>query len=366
MVEYIKSTTTRSQMINIDSMCNEYDLLNSTGNDIDSFFTPLLYTFLDQERRMKAAFEFITRDHLLWKKIAADANLIFKSADYIISEFVPTNDFPFYRLYCYNYNEANLISYKALSSNLRVEEPNDLEIMVRYMNPKINNKVDEWIETQKKLLAPSETIANGRLKNTIVDQTIIIHRQPNGCVICGGKSDGYVSSTLSSNKTILYIANTCKEHQALAKEHPTFLHFIFDLFQIGEDLFSFQKLEKIPEKLIGFLSEKIANTLNAKQIDKRYDAAKDETTITFERDTGFKIILRLKNFMDYAYIINKPNGKQFQRIDSAPDHKNIEFFPDHIHLTPKKDNSNVESSYTYGFPLLDLPAIQKMLEDGEK
>ena len=70
--------------------------------------------------------------------------------------------------------------------------------------------------------------------------------------------------------------------------------------------------------------------------------------------------------MDYGYMIDKPNGKPYRRIDSAPDHPDIPFFPDHIHLKPKKDNSNVISSFTYGFPLLDLPLIKKLVEEGER
>ena len=65
-------------------------------------------------------------------------------------------------------------------------------------------------------------------------------------------------------------------------------------------------------------------------------------------------------------MINRPNGKPYRRIDSAPDHSNIPFFPDHVHLQPGKDNSDVVSSYTYGIPLLDLPIIKKLVEQGEE
>ena len=71
--------------------------------------------------------------------------------------------------------------------------------------------------------------------------------------------------------------------------------------------------------------------------------------------------------MDYGYMVNKPNGEAFQRIDSAPDHKKIKFFPDHLHRTIQKGKKpDVESSYTFGFPLLDLPAIKKMVIKLEK
>ncbi|MDM5270785.1 DUF6516 family protein [Sulfurovum sp. zt1-1] len=354
-------------MINIDQASEQFNLLNSSGKRTDSFFTQVLYTHIDNPRNLLSVFDLITNNHQLWNKLAVDANKVFKTDGSVIAQFNPTDDFPFYRLYHYHTNN-NLISPEVLFRGLKQDISSEIELLLELLNcdnESVVSKASEWISKQKKIFAPSETIAKGRTENTLIDQTIILSRQPDGCVVCGKTADSYVSSTLSGEKTVFFIANTCKEHQSLAQDHPSVLDFIFDLFQINLDLFSFQKYDKIPQHLIVLIIKKIAFALDAKLVNNHYDKDKDETTITFERKTKFKIILRLKNFFDYGYMINKPNGKQYQRIDSAPDHKHIEFFPDHIHVNPKKNNADVKSSYTFGFPLFDLPSIKKMLEEGE-
>lgn len=125
-----------------------------------------------------------------------------------------------------------------------------------------------------------------------------------------------------------------------------------------------QQLDHI---MVNLIIDEIIRELNCTLLKNKYIEYKDEFVLTFQRKSGVTIILRLHTFMDYGYMINKPNGEHFQRIDSAPDHKEIEFFPDHLHRTIKKgEKPDVESSYTFGFPILDLPAIKNIILTLEK
>lgn len=351
-------------MINIDSLAETYEFNIINGNHIDSFIAFWLYNFLNTNRRFPAIFELVTANVNLWRIIAKDASAIFKYNEMIVAEFTPTSDLPFYRFYGYNYMKKSVSIETVLSGlSIKISTLN----FNKYVDAALIDKIKSWVAKMEKDLFPSTTIAKGRIENTAVDKTIILYRQPNGCVICGKKATGYVSSTLMREKAVFLVANTCSEDQELAKEHPSFLHFISELFEMGIDLQSNEMKAKMSNEIIDLLSQEIKEALNVSMLSKIYNAVRDETTLTFVRETGFKIILRLRTLMDYGYMINKPNGKQFQRIDSAPDHKNIDFFPDHLHRTFTKigKKHDVESSYTYGFPLLDLPAITKMLVRAE-
>jgi hypothetical protein len=237
-----------------------------------------------------------------------------------------------------------------------------LELIIKYNDKKLNSEYITWEENLNKQFTSLIDLSNGRINNTKIEQTIILNRQPLGCVVCGKKATGYISTILMNKKAIFIIANTCNEHQELAKQNPCFLHFLSNLFQMGIDLSSINMNDKIEKNIVDLISSEIERELECKLLKNKYIECKDEFVLIFERTSGVKIILRLHTLMDYGYMINKPNGDEFQRIDSAPDHKEIKFFPDHLHITIEKNKKpNVESSYTFGFPILDLPAIKKMV-----
>jgi hypothetical protein len=138
---------------------------------------------------------------------------------------------------------------------------------------------------------------------------------------------------------------------------------IFSLLQFKLDLGTVLKSPSIPEHVIPPLCEILTSELEA--TTSRTTRKGDQVTITLVRHSGFVVIFRLRTLLNYAYMILDPNGNQLRRIDSAPDHPNIPFFPDHLHAKPGIDNSDVSSSFTYGFPLLDLPIVQRLVEELE-
>ncbi len=350
----------------IDTFIKYYSLYHSSGKDIDLIMKIFLFTLKDSERQYKIVFEMVTSNPKLWIKFVVDADEVFEKENLLIAEYKPCEEYPFYRIYCYRYTEKGALSKEAflpyVDNNL--ETIKNSILYYRYNDIKINEQYLLWEEKLTKQFSGLINLTNRRMDNTKIEQTIIIDRQPSGCVVCGQKATGYISTVLMHEKVIFIIAHTCDEHQLLAQNHPSFLHFLSKLFQMGIDLPTLDMQNKIDDNLINLLASELQIELGCNLTKSpAYNKDKDEYTLTFKRDTGVIIILRLHTLMNYAYMVNKPNGKQFQRIDSAPDHKDIQFFPDHLHKTIKKNSKpDVESSYTFGFPLLDIPALQKMIQ----
>ncbi|RLA83785.1 MAG: hypothetical protein DRG78_03320 [Epsilonproteobacteria bacterium] len=352
------------KMIKIDELIEDYNLHESLGKDIDFIFKLLLFTLKDFKRDYKIVFNMVTQNPLLWQKLALDTNKIFEKEDLLIAEYEPCTEYPFYRLYSYRYKEKSALSLEAFSSLLKreINVEDTKELYNKYNDPELTKNYINWEKNLNNQLASLSDISYGRINNTKIKQTIILHRQPLGCIVCGEKATGYISTILMNKDAILIIASTCDKHQELAKQNPCFLHFLSKLFQMGLDLSSMKMNEKIEKNLIELLISEIKRELNCELLKNIYNELKDEYVLTFKRISGVLIILRLHTFMDYGYMVNRPSGEAFQRIDSAPDHKEIKFFPDHLHRTITKNKKpNVESSYTFGFPILDLPSIIKMV-----
>lgn len=351
-------------MIKIDELIDNYNLYDSLGKDIDFILKLMLFTLIDTPRDYKIVFEMVSENPYLWQKLAKDSDMFFENEGLLMAEFKPSEEYPFYRIYIYRYKEQNALSIESFSSILKkkIETKSSQELYYKYRDFELIEKYINWEKKLKQQLSSIVNMANGRIDNTSIEQIIVLHRQPSGCIVCGQKATGYISTILMNHQAIFIIASTCTEHQELAKKNPCFLHFLSNLFKIGIDLSSIKMNEKVDKNVIRLILDEIIRELNCNLLKNKYIESKDEFVLTFERKSGVRIILRLHTFMDYGYMINKPNGEHFQRIDSAPDHKEIEFFPDHLHRTIRKgEKPNVESSYTFGLPILDLPAITKMV-----
>lgn len=356
-------------MIKIDELIDKYNLHDKCGKDIDFILKIMLFTLIDISRGHKVVFEMMTKNPYLWQKLALDSDSFFEKENFLIAEYLPSDDYPYYRVYVYCYKEQNALSLESFSYilNKEIKTISNESLYYKYNSSELIEKFTNWVNHLKKKLAPLINMANGRIDNTKIDQVIVLHGQPSGCIVCGKDASGYISTVLMDDKAIFIIANICNEHQEMAKEHPNFLNFFSTLFRMGIDLSSMKMTQKPTKEIISLISKEIESELECCLLKNRYDELKEEYSLTFERSSKIKIILRLHTFMDYAYMIDKANRKPFQRIDSAPDHKELEFFPDHLHKTIKKGKKpDVESSYTFGLPLLDLPSIKKMILNLEK
>ena len=348
-------------------MIEAYGSTLSTGRQIDSFFVAQSTNFLSIPRRFFTAFELITSNPYLWLMIARDAQVVHNIEDecLLVADYTAVEHLPLSRLYCYRYGESPAPSKEALLAQQPIDARTSTaaELLRQLCKPERVASIMQWTQQLTEALAPSSMLADGRLKNTAVKKTFVLYRATGGCVICGTGATGNVSSTTYEPACALYIAHTCKEHQELASKFPSVLHFVHSLLQLQLDLGTVFKSNSVPESLIEPLCEIIAHEIECTPLPPARKG--DQFTLTFTRKSGFRLLLRLRTLLNYAYLIFSPDGTQLKRIDSAPDHPHLPCFPDHLHLAPIEDNANVVSSFTYGFPLLDLPLIARLLSEAE-
>ena len=283
-------------LLSIDNIIEEHGLDLQTGQHVDSFFVCWLFNAIDIPRRFYIAYEMVSHNPYLWLKLAEDANRIYDvvNENILISVYNPDVNTPFYRFYCYQYTtKSGAAPKEALSVKLdkKITCKTTQELCVEFNDAKHESEVKLWVDSLKKALAPTTTVAEGRLENTIVVKTVILYRQTAGCVICGQKATNFVSSTTGYDQAILFIVNVCERHQELAKQYPSVLHFIFSLFQLGLDLGVIIKSKSLPPTVINLIQMEIETQLKVDLVKTRKKGK--ETTLTFVRESGFKIILRL-------------------------------------------------------------------------
>lgn len=193
-------------------------------------------------------------------------------------------------------------------------------------------------------------LVEGRTESTLVERGIIFSSK--GCFVCGADA-GLVTSTLYDMKEgIIAGFYVCPKHCEEAKKKDTLLNYLTTALG-GPPVFGVQDVP------IGFAMDATKNFLSS-QMSCTIEKVKGNT-ITAVRPSGFRIIFRLTSINDYAYMIMNKVNKEVARIDNS-DHHNVDYGPDHIHLTPGIDNKNVASSFTYGLPFIDARILNHTLQ----
>ncbi len=360
-------------MILIDSEIEKLAINN--GKNLDKEFSSMIYTIKDSPRHFKNVFNFKCINLRNWDFFAKDNDGgIYFDGEQLFAVFL-NQELPFYRFYFFcTENTTNL---SILINKYNATEFKYSKVLKTIEDPFSIKKYDEYIKAQKEGFLASTVIAEGRNNNTTIDQSIIVRREPDGCFVCGKKSTGYVSTIITVEKTKFIIADICDEHKEDVKKYKCVLDYIFQTLGSHINLPDNVQEEKINVNILEYIYDEIETKLDViEQKDKRQGRIKKgeyEYTATFKSSRGFSIYIRLKTLMDYGYVINYPNRKQFKRIDSENHHNKIlDFGPDHIHnkpedeITIQRKEKTIKSSYTTGFPLYDLPSIKKMLSDAEK
>lgn len=364
-------------MLAIDELIksDEYKLYTNDGKNIDSFFCWYIYTLKNIPQRNSYIFDFVSNSIEYWEKFAGSCDAVFYNKFFnnsIFAIFYPSKDYPFFRFY---FLSSTILAQYSIDKLISKFNANDFATS-RFAMELVEKKDEftmnaiKWFEEMDKKLNPLTKMANNKMKNTVIDKTVVLHRQPQGCVACGKKATGYISSILSGVKTIYFISHICDEHKEVAKKYPNFLNYILKLFEVGENIAPLQMSETIPNNALEILFKEIAKELDAQEVKEKrnYKPNINQTTATFRRKSGFTIKIRLNTLMKYAYIIDKPNGEQFKRIDSVNHHNDkLLVGPDHIHHDPYEETSKqyIEASYTTGFPLFDIPIIKQLLQEAE-
>lgn len=219
-----------------------------------------------------------------------------------------------------------------------------------------------WIDQQEEATKLPTEFVTGRLSNTNVTKAFIATRGC-GCVVCGLNAACYAATTFGDvRRAVLLQLPVCKEHLTEAKQHPNVFAFFASLFQLDLDIGEIEKLSHIPDESILYLHLYIAEELGGR-IGRSQKTARG-WELWIELSSGWKWLLRLGSLTDFAYILFEPGVKQARyRSDSAPDHRNLKFFPVHEHTSPGRKSDTVKPSFLYGYPLLD---VRRFLDVGEE
>ena len=201
-------------------------------------------------------------------------------------------------------------------------------------------------------------LAEGRFKNTSVERSLIISSGL-GCVVCAAPAVAHASTTIgmASSEATLVQLPLCANHLEEAKAEPNVLAFISKMFSLSLDLPESIRSESIPDAMIAEVHQIAARELRGTvgEAEKR----KNGWCLKIELATGWHWILRLRTLMDYAYMLFKPgDAVAVYRADSAPDHPDLPFFPDHEHSRPDRKKDVTAPSFLYGTPIFDLKRLR--------
>lgn len=217
----------------------------------------------------------------------------------------------------------------------------------------------ERIENYKKrnynpIHEKAQKLGQGRNENTIVEQTEYF--QTDGCLICGNKPVRLMSSTIASYTAQSILLLLCEEHSNEALADDSILNYIARSVGIQPPIAVTPIDLKNDENYLLEAEEIIKNDMEC-CIEKI--SMEDRTITATRKKSGLRVIIRLQSNIKsgYSYMLNVPDGSQVSRIDEAPDHPDLDFYPDHRHTGLPNNNRKAVPSFTTGHIRLDLPAI---------
>ncbi|MFQ1609782.1 hypothetical protein [Aeromonas veronii] len=330
-----------------------------TAEVMDSYICMMSINMLDFPKRKEHILELVTHKIQYWERLIKEADELFwlNNEGRGWAAFYPSQDCGYTRIYRFKPSKNH---------DLRRDKPWDIgswrNVQSEASLLDILNAVEyreifkNWKAHQLKVNSVPTEFAEGRLSNTVVDKAILVTKG-NGCAVCGASAGHHATTTLSEYSTVMLSMSLCEVHQLEASEHPYILKFFGTLFFLNIDIPDLIKLDHIPDNLVVPLADIIASNLNA-QIEPP-EKRERGWHIRFKMQDGWSWLLRLNTLTDYAYMLFNPANKQVHRIDSADDHPNIPFGPDHQHFNPKTKRESIEPSFSYGIPLLDFPLLEK-------
>lgn len=282
-----------------------------------------------------------------------------KSTDLAILVFDATQDCGYIRTYRYTGGGTYGSSTADQTDWVRVKDEDALYELLN--TPGAKAVFAAWNDHKTMVTALPTEFVTGRLKNTTVEKAIILSKG-DGCVVCGVKATCYAATTMGDTAALMVQLPVCEEHLASAKSHPTIFSFLVSLFQLNLDWQDVVRHDSLPDSLIPTVHALVATELGATvgAVDRRDRG----WHLWLHLPSGWQWLLRLNSLADYAYVLLDPQGKERYRADSAPDHRDVPFFPMHQHSQPSsKKKDDVTPSFLYGHPLLDFKRLKSAGEE---
>jgi hypothetical protein len=328
-----------------------------TGRSADIVAKSIMFNLIKNDEPFQVI-ELRQRNQLLTMMRDADFPHVYGEAStfYFSAHYYYGEDYPIGRTYFMK--ERDLVKIAKLYQFFK-EEGIDLPIIPPTL---IGEKIKESgfvqrirsFKTEKeKQLAPFKGLFKGRQQSTTVEEPFFLNSP--GCLVCG--SDKFYMATSILDETLMVGFNLCEKHMESAKKESSVIDYLSKILQQKPFSTHVQPIDTQThvDLVLSWLPAKLGCSVN-KVI---------KNTITLQRKSDFKVVLRLDSFCNYGYMLITPDGTEVARVDSA-NHHNVIYGPDHVHTDLQKDKSVVESSFTTGTPMIDVVTILKLLEIHEK
>lgn len=350
------------RLFNVDSMLEELPDVDSIASTIDLFVSSLAFKNFDFiEKRLPFIIECLTYNLSLWQQLidAADERYWIRSENEGVAVYGATDHCGCIRTYRFNVNH---IARTQKGERDWIILPTEQALYNRLDTPSARSIFDAWRYWTSCSTQHASELAEGRFKNTTVNQSLILTSSM-GCIACTKPAVAYARTTvgLGTIGATLIQLPVCADHLESVRIEPNVLTFLAKLFSLSFDLPSLIRSDSIPDAMIPEIHELISNSLggNIGAVEKRSRG----WLLKIELHDGWYWLLRLNSLMDYAYMLFKPGDKKaVYRADSAADHPELPFFPDHEHSRPNRKNDIRSPSFLYGIPIFDLKRLYDISE----
>jgi hypothetical protein len=347
------------RLFNIDSLIQELKGEAPDGPTIDLYIASLAFKNFDfVAKRLPFVIESVTHEEVIWQKLVQTAPLKFwiRDTQEAVLVFMQTEHCGCLRTYRFERergiaaNEVDVLDWITLPTTRALYDRLNTQAAIS-----VHQAWHTWM-TQT-TLEPT-ALAEGRFQNTSVSHSVILSGIGN-CVACMAPAVASARTTIGcdADKGVLIQLPLCGPHLEIARAHPSVMRFLETLFSMSLNLPEVERSDAIPDDLIAHLHALVAEGLGGSvgTAEKR----RRGWHLRVQLSGGWHWLLRLNTLMDYAYMLYKPGvTKEVYRADSAPDHPDLPFFPDHEHSRPYKKSDSTAPSFLYGNPLFDLKRLR--------
>lgn len=340
----------------IDDLLSEMHAFDANGADMDLWISALSFKTLDtMPRPQPFVIDVVTYRADVWRRLLADCNRrIWLSRELRgVAVYMPNRDYACVRLY--NYFGMQGGQFRRPSENGWEVLPSLDELRRQLDTPALRTRYAQWTAAQEAALSGATAFVEGRQANTLVEQSVVISSTGGGCVACGAPATRHASSTIGTDKTAKMLHfPLCEEHFAEAQDHPSVLDFASKLFELDVDLPEMQKLDHVPDDMVEPMRTSLATLFQAGALPA--EKRRNGWDLKFTLPSGWYYRLRMRALNDYSYMLFDASGAQRYRADSARDHPELPYFPDHEHHEPNAANI-LGPSFLYGNPFWDAKRL---------
>ncbi|RMN25551.1 hypothetical protein ALQ62_05509 [Pseudomonas coronafaciens pv. zizaniae] len=349
------------RLFNVDSLVEELGEAPVDGETLDLFVGALAYRNFDfAAKRFPFLRESVTRDVTTWRKLvqAAPSRYWIRGKQEAVLVFAQTAHCGCIRTY--RWGAEQHLSIIEMEGFDWITIPSEDILYGGLDTPATNSVYHAWHDWMARTNQEPTELAEGRFENTSVSHSLILSGVGT-CLACSEAAVGSARTTigLGCESGVLVQVPLCRTHMEVARAHPSVMRFLETLFSMSLNLPDLVQTEAIPDELISLLHALVAEELGGSvgEATKR----RRGWVLLIHLPGGWHWLLRLNTLMDYAYMLFKPGvSKEVYRADSAPDHRDLPFFPDHEHSKPDRKGDVTAPSFLYGNPLIDLKRLRNV------